>query len=492
MSGVPTHPQTSVPFPTLTPQGFVAPQESDILAGVQTDTKAAFGDQLNFTTQNGSAVNSTPQSVLTSSWTAIIGDSQAQFLWYCNQVDPAFSTGRMQDAIGRIYFIERIAGAPTVVEALCTGLANVVIPVGALAKAPDGNLYVCTEGGIIPSSGSITLPFACTINGPIPAPASSQWSIYQAIPGWDTIATLADGALGNNVESPSEFEFRRSLSTGWNAMGPLGSILGAVYQVPNVIDAYVRENDADIAVTIGGVILGAHSLYVCVLGGEASAIANAIWTRKMPGCGYNGNTSYTVTDPNPKYNPPKPMYAVTWETPTDISFVALAVINNNPGVPSNALTLVQNAVISAFAGTDGGSRARIGSTILASRYYEGILTLGSWAQLIDLQIGVLLPSGSAFFTGSITGATMTATGVAAGTLAANQLVLDTAGLVSSGTLILAQTGGTPGGDGTYTVSIAQAIASGPMTATTLVNSVTMNIDQAPVIAPSGIALQLVG
>jgi hypothetical protein len=492
MSGIPPAPTTSVPFPALTPTGFVAPQESDILAGVQADWNAAFGGRLNFSTQNGSLVNSTPQGIITSSETAIIGDSQAQFLWYCNQVDPAFSTGRMQDAIGRIYFIERIAGAPTVVQATCTGLPNVPIPVGALIKASDNNIYVCQEAGTIPASGSIVLPFACTVTGPIPAPAAgpTSWSIYQAIPSWDTVETLADGVLGNNVETPAEFEERRALSTGWNAMGPLGSILGAVYQVPGVIDAYVTENDTNTAATIGGVILGPHTLYVCVLGGAASDIAMAIWTRKMPGCGYNGNTSYTVTDPSPQYVPPKPMYSVTWETPTNIEFAAVAVINNNSGVPSNALTLVQNAIISAFAGTDGGPRAKIGSTVLASRYYAGILALGSWAQLIDVQLGVQTTSGSAFFTASITGTTMTVTGVAAGTLAVGQLVHDDAGLVSSGTLISAFGSGS-GGAGTYTVSIAQSVISEAIISTTLVNSVTLDIDQAPVIGPEDIALQLV-
>lgn len=42
----------------------------------------------------------------------VIGDSQSLFAWYVNQVDPATSSGRMQDAIGRIYFLTRIAASP--------------------------------------------------------------------------------------------------------------------------------------------------------------------------------------------------------------------------------------------------------------------------------------------------------------------------------------------------------------------------------------------
>ncbi len=56
----------------------------------------------------------------------------------------------MQDAIARIYFLERNPAEPTTVQALCTGLAGVEIPVGALAVAEDGNQYICTQAGTIP------------------------------------------------------------------------------------------------------------------------------------------------------------------------------------------------------------------------------------------------------------------------------------------------------------------------------------------------------
>jgi hypothetical protein len=375
-------------------------------------------------------------------------------------------------------------------------LPKVNIPVGALIQAADGNIYVCQAPGTIPTSGSVVLPFACVVNGPIACPAGSLGvppaRIYQAIPGWDTINNSADGALGRNVETASEFELRRAQSTGWNAMGPLGSILGAIYQVPDVIDAFVTENDTNLPAVIGGVTLAPNSLYACVLGGANSAIAQAIWTRKMPGCAYNGSTSYIVTDPSPQYTQPAPSYTVRWTTPTDVGFVALVVMKNNPGIPANALAQIQSAIVSAFAGTDGGPRARIGSTVLASRYYGGVLALGSWAQVIDIQIGVQTTAGAAFFTGSIGGTTLTVTAITAGTLAPGQLLLDEpATLIAPGTLIVAQlTGSTTGGTGTYSVSISQTVASENMTSTTLVNSVTMDIDQAPVIDAPDITLLL--
>src|SRR3990167_8845868 len=101
---------TAVPTPTFGPNGFVAPSEADVRAGVETDIDSAFGGGLN-------PALSTSQGQLATSETAIIGDANAVFLWFVNQVDPAYSSGRMQDGIARIYYLSRIPGAPTTVDA---------------------------------------------------------------------------------------------------------------------------------------------------------------------------------------------------------------------------------------------------------------------------------------------------------------------------------------------------------------------------------------
>jgi hypothetical protein len=478
---------TAVPQPIFGPQGFQVPPESAILDGVQSDIDAAFGGGLN-------PALSTPQGQIATSESAIIADSYNMFLWFCNQVDPALNSGRMQDAIARVYFITRLPAQPTVVQATCVGLGEVIIPVGALAKADDGNLYVCQEQGTIPSTGSIVLPFACAITGPIACPGSatiggngSLNTIQQAIPGWDSISNVQDGVLGTNVETRAALEERRRASTSIGSQGPLPAILAAVLQVPGVLDAYATENDTTLPAVIGGVIIGPNSLYIAVLGGQPQAVAQAIWSRKAPGCGYTGNTSQIVTDPSPQYIPPVPTYIVTWETPQIVDFAVLVVMVNNAGIPSNALTLIQNAIISGFAGTDGGSRAKIGSTVLASRYYGDVATLGAWAQIVDIQLGV---SGTAAqFTGSIAGTTLTASAVS-GAITSGLLLQDTTGNLAQGTTIVSQLTGPTGGAGTYVVSILQTVATEAMSGTALVNRITMNIDQAPAVSAGNIQLLL--
>ncbi|NTF54937.1 hypothetical protein G6L12_08525 [Agrobacterium rhizogenes] len=473
---------TNVPSVQWTDNGFTIPSAAEVLAGVTSDINSAFGGNLN------PALN-TPQGQLASSETAVIDMVNQTFLKYTQQVDPAYASGRMQDAIARIYFIERNPSQPTVVQALCTGLEGVVIPEGALAIAADGNQYICTEEGTIPVTGSITLTFECLIPGPIPCPAGTLNQIYQSIPGWDAIDNASDGVLGNNVESRDAFEARRRASVAVNSIGSLPSVLGAVLTVPDVLDAFVTENVSNSPVTIGGVSLNPNSLYVAVVGGEADQVARAIWSRKAPGCAYNGNTTVTVLDTSAGYVPPYPAYAVSFEIPDPLPILFAVDIADSTLVPADAETQIQNAIISAFAGGDGGPRAKIGTTLYASRFYAPIAALGSWAQIISVEIGSVNNS-SASFTGAISGTTLTVSAVASGTLAVGQTISDTTGNLIVGTKITALGTGS-GGAGTYTVSNSQTVVIEAMkSAVANLFDIVVRIDQIPTVSANDIVVTL--
>ena len=127
---------TNVPNIQFTPTGLVVPQESDILNGVLADYNQAFGGGMNLALE-------TPQGQLASSETAIIAAKNASIVEFVNQVNPDTASGFMQDAIARIYFLDRIPGAPTSVVCTCVGGQGTVIPVGAQAQDTSCNLYVC-------------------------------------------------------------------------------------------------------------------------------------------------------------------------------------------------------------------------------------------------------------------------------------------------------------------------------------------------------------
>jgi len=469
---------TSVPTVTFGPNGFIAPQESAILTGLFADLTAAFGGNL-------SQQLSSPQGQLASSEAAIIGDCNSQFLLYTNLVDPAYSSGRMQDAIARIYFLTRNPAQSTVIEVTCVGLYNVNIPIGALIQDPNGNIYSCTEAGTIPTGGSITLTFANQTTGPIAVPETV--SIYQAIPGWDDV-TVVSGVLGNAVETSTQFEIRRQQTVEGNSFGAIGSIIGAVAKVSGVLDYYGYDNATSAPVTVQGQTIAANSIFICVSGGISSAVAQAIFSKKSPGCGYTGNTTITVYDSNPLYSAPIP-YSVTYEIPAALPIIINVILKNSTQVPNTALATIQAAIQSVFAGTTG-VRPRIGSTIYASNFYPVVAAVGSWVKIISILVGS--PNNpAATFTASISGTNMTVSAVASGTLALNQVLTDTTGQITPGTTIVSQSSGTTGGTGVYvvsntlTVSSEQVISVAPN-----LNDLVVQINQIPAFYAANVILTL--
>ena len=373
---------TNVPAITWVNGSPVLPQEQDILTGVQSDINSAFGGGVNPSLQ-------TPQGQLAQSEAALIGDKNNQIAYIANQVNPSMASGIWQDAIGYIYFMTRIPGAGTVVNATCTGAVGTVIPAGAVAQDTSGYLYSAVNSATIPSSGSVTVEFQNQTQGAIACNIGALSIIYTAIAGWDTISNPTAGALGNLVESRAAFEARRQLSVAANSVNSVQSIYGAVAAIPNVIDVFVVDNPSNVAVSYGSTSysLAANSICVSVAGGTSSAVANAIWSKKPPGCSYNGNTTVTVYDNN--YAPPVP-YTVTYLTPTSTPIYFNVQIKNSTLLPSNIATLVQNAVIQTFNGEDGsGPPVGIGSTSYSGRYYANINAISpTTINIIEVYLGI--------------------------------------------------------------------------------------------------------
>lgn len=378
---------TNVPIPTLGDAGFTAPAESDILAGVFADLQAAFGGGLNTNFD-------TPQGQLATSLAAIIGATNDLFAFYVNQVDPAYASGRMQDAIARIYFLTRQPPLATTVTCTCVGAAGTIIPAGALALATDGNIYESSQTVTIPSGGSIDVSFAAINTGPIECPAGSVVTIYRSVPGWDAVSNASAGIVGRDVETRVQFEARRSASVALNAVGVLPAVRAAVLNTAGVTDAYVTENATGADITVNGVTIAARSLYVAAVGGTDLDVATSIWRKKNPGCGYTGSTTVTVTDSQSGYTAPLPSYAVSFTRPAALPIYWNVELSTGPDVPNDALTQVQNAIESAFYGEDGGTRATIGAKLYASRFYGAIAALGPWVRIETILIGTTSPGAA--------------------------------------------------------------------------------------------------
>ncbi|WP_447873960.1 baseplate J/gp47 family protein [Serratia fonticola] len=357
---------TAVPAVTITDTGLAIPDELDILNGRLSDLDTSMGGGM-------STSLTTPQGQIAMSDTAIIAAKNDELAELVNLINPDYTYGRFQDGIARIYFIDRIAATGTLVTATCTGSVGATIPANSIAVDSSGYLYQSLASTIIPATGSVEIVFQNLTPGPIACPIGSLNSIYRAVIGWSSIDNEVAGVPGNDVEGRANFEYRRRQSVAKNARNTLAAVYAAVLAVDGVTDAYVTDNKTG-AVELRGVTnysLLPHSVYIAAYGGQASDIGNAIFSAAPPGVDMNGTTTYVVQDTE-NYVYPYPEYTIKWVTPAAVSVNFVVQLQENDALPSNIISLTQNAIINAFNGEDGGTRARIGSRIFAGRYYPGV------------------------------------------------------------------------------------------------------------------------
>lgn len=371
---------SNVPNVAFSDSGIVLPLESQILAGVAQDYNYAFGGNLNTALE-------TPQGQLISSTTAIIGDKNAELALFMAQVDPDTASGVFQDAIARIYFINRRPATATTVDITCGGVPGTVLPVGLIVQDTSGNQYQNLSSGTIGSDGKTTLTFTALKTGAISCPAQTIVSVFKSVAGLETVTNDVAGVTGTDVESRIQFEQRRRQSVAINAQGSVDAIRASVASVTGVTDILVAENTSNQTINIGvtNYPLVPHSIVVSVIGGSDSDIAKAIWQKKNAGCDMNGNTVVAVSDDT--YANPAPTYQVKFLRPILTPLVMKITIAKNSMLPSDAQQNIKTAVINALTGSDGGSRLKMGDTVFASRFYAAIASISPLVQIVEVEVG---------------------------------------------------------------------------------------------------------
>lgn len=366
--------KTNVPNIEITAAGLKIPVETDVLNGVLADFDAAFGGGLNLNLE-------TPQGQLASSLAAIIADKNDLIAQLVNQIHPDYADGFMQDAIAKIYFLERKKSTDSVVTCEFVGLAGTVIPKGFIVKDAAGNDWILQQEISILSEGSVT--GTLITRGVVKAAAHSVNNMYQTIVGLDRVDNPHDVIPGKLTESRADFRERRQRSVAKNAHGTPQSVYANVFDVDGVSDVYVVDNPKNTAVSLGAsnYSLKPHSIYVAVVGGEDKAIAETILKYAGSGCDFNGNTDVVVYDEN--YSDPKPAYQVTFMRPNDLPVYFRVKVGN--GAPIGFQGAIKKAIVQAF---NGENKAHIGVNIYAIRFVSPVVKALPDAHILDVEIGM--------------------------------------------------------------------------------------------------------
>lgn len=368
--------------------GLVAPSTAEIRQQVQTDWQTAFQQeglpQLNVDPE-------TPAGQLIDSETAIIADKNAEILYLANMFNPRTAQGIWQAALGQIYFLTPKQAQASVAECTCTGLVGTLIPAGAIIQSSaDQTQWASLSSVTIPSSGQISVQFACQTSGPVTAGAETLTKIVTVTPGWDSVSNPAGAVTGYDAETQQAFEARRYASVAANARGSVDAIYGALSQLDGVIDLAVLENTGAAPQTIQGVEVPGHSIWVTIVGGADSDIAQTIYQKKDAGCGTGGNTQVSYTDTTV---PGNPSYTYNINRPDSLEVGFQVTIQKTDDTPENIAQLVQDAILAEFNGENSNLRVGTAQTVYASRFFCGVISAGV-QNLVGIQIAAPASGGA--------------------------------------------------------------------------------------------------
>lgn len=159
-----------------------------------------------------------------------------------------------------------------------------------------GNRWQLVATHVFSGSGSASLTFEAVTIGPIGVTANTITQQVTTVLGVTSVnnPTTSGSVIGVAEENDTQFKIRAAQSFALASTGPADAVEAALDNIADVTDALVVENDT------GGIVGGvpAHSIWCIVAGGTSAEIGQAIYSKKMPGCGMKGSQSYVVTRPN--------------------------------------------------------------------------------------------------------------------------------------------------------------------------------------------------
>lgn len=323
--------------------GTVVPDTSTQLEQVRAEFRAAFGGDLDVSPE-------TPQGVLIAAETESRDAVARNNATLANQINPNLAGGLFLDAIWGLTGGQRVAATPTLIrDVAMTGVPGTIIPAGSLASlGPNGALFELI-GGVVLIGGSAVGTFQAQIPGSVSVGIGALNQIVTPVLGWETISNPTVGETGRNEESDIASRTRRRQTLALQGVALPEAIVSGLHTVEGVRSLTFRENVTNAAITIEGVTLGPHSIYVCVDGGTDEDVALMLLRKKSLGAGWNGDTVTTVVEPYSGQS-----YPVQYDRPEVIQiFVKVTVVANGAAFP-DVPALVKAAMLDYAAGLQDG------------------------------------------------------------------------------------------------------------------------------------------
>lgn len=396
-------------YKCMTQSGVVMADTSSVKGEVEGVFKEIFGGDVDLTPE-------TPLGRLVEMWTFTLTQFARITAQNANQTNLNYSTGIYLDALASLFRLSRKSATRTRVPVELTGTKGVVIPAGSAMASVNGDRFVLENDVPIGDEG-IGLGYAVAAEpGAVTVAANELNRMDTAIVGWygvnnpDSSSTYSVGGL---IESDADFRARIAASRN-TGTGYLASIKHAVDAVEGVTDTVIVENNTGVVKEVDGVEMSPHSIFVCVEGGDAQTVAEAIFAGKSAGCAYTRIGTGDVNSPYPYEAHPSGgtegegmtvydvcglTHKVYFYRPEPFSIAVQVKVNLMNYTGSDYVADVRNAVMAWAEGRiESVQRPRIGIDVYASDIALAISALSPsiWVRSVGIKEGGAALSDGAY------------------------------------------------------------------------------------------------
>jgi uncharacterized phage protein gp47/JayE len=332
---------------TIDATGISAPSYNDIFTSLQNSYWSIYGSDAVLTpdSQDGQ---------LLATFAQAISDCNQATINVYNSFSPAKAQGAALSSNVKINGLNRQVSSNSTVDVLIVGQANSPIASG-IVEDPAGNSWNLPAIVSIPGSGQIIVTATCQTAGAISLASGVALKISTPTLGWQSATTSDSAAEGAPVEADARLRIRQASSTALPSLTILEGVLGGVASIPGVTRYAAYENDTDTTDANG---LPSHSMSIVVEGGDATAIATVIATKKAPGTGTYGTTTETVIDTY------QVIHNINFFRPTDVPITVQINLRKLSGYTTAIGAEIQSAVAAAI------NSLSIGGDVLVNKLYS--------------------------------------------------------------------------------------------------------------------------
>ncbi|MBG3129666.1 baseplate J/gp47 family protein [Proteus mirabilis] len=311
-------------------KGVILPDTATIRDEVESEFRAVFGQSINLAPE-------TPQGALATMEVENRDAMVRNNAELANQINPDIAGGVFLDAIWALMGGQRINATHSYLSSVeFSGVPGTIIPKGSLASSVAGAMFETVSTLIINNTGKATGDMRAVEYGPVECGAGQLNSVASSVLGWEKVNNPTHAVVGRYAESDIKARRRRKQTLAKNTVSVAEAITSSLYELEGVNSLSFRENYTDAVLTIDGISLLPHSIYVCVEGGDSNEIAKSLLRTKTIGSAFNGEIEIGVVEPVSEQE-----YKVKFSRPKEVTIFCRVTVKKSA---VDAQTIIPSAI----------------------------------------------------------------------------------------------------------------------------------------------------